>query len=249
MLSAAGVDARHVLETPGVATAINTALVSVSGERSFFVFPGACRQIAPTDLPDDVLRGFNHLHLAAIGSLPGRTGTAGADVARRARALGLTVSLDTTLNPPRDPRVDVLPLLPHVDLFLPNLDEARAVLGTAGLDREPVNELLQRGLGYGLRIMGIKQGEAGCALATADERVHVPAFPVPVVDTCGSGDAWSTAVAFGWLQGWPLGETGRFANAAGALCALEVGATAGLADQATIRRFLAERAEEVGRRK
>ncbi len=144
--------------------------------------------------------------------------------ARRARALGLSTSLDITLNPPRDTAADVLPLLPFVDLFLPNLAEAQVVLG--GGDAAT---LLSRGLARGVRLMGLKLGEQGCWLAAGDQRVHAPAFPVAALDTVGAGDAWSVAVVYGWRQGWPLAEIGRFANAAGALATLQTGATEGMA--------------------
>jgi ribokinase len=242
-LAAEGVDITHVLPTPAAATSINTALISREGDRSFFVFPGACEHLVPDDLPDAVLSGYQHLHLAAIGALSGLAGEAVAGVARRGRALGLTVSLDASLNPPRDIAADIGPALCHLDLFLPNLAEARAVLGDVGVD-----ELLDRGLARGVRLVGIKLGEQGCALATPQERVCVPAYPVEPVDTCGAGDSWAAAVVFAWWQRWPLDDVARFANAAGALCALALGATAGLAEPEAIWRFvrLAEPAQVAG---
>jgi sugar/nucleoside kinase (ribokinase family) len=231
-LAATGVDVGSLLETPHAATAINTVLVAASGERSFYVYLGACAHLTPDDLPDSLLRQFDHLHLGAIGALPGLAGEAAADVACRARRLGLSTSLDITLNPPRDTAADVLPLLPHIDLFLSNLSEARAVLGQGN-----GAVLLERGLARGVGLMGLKLGEAGCWLATGDQRVHVPALPVAAVDTVGAGDAWSVAVVYGWRQGWPLAEIGRFANAAGALATLQFGATEGMASVDAIRSF------------
>lgn len=226
------VGTERLLTTESVATAINTALVTGLGERSFYVFPGASALLIPGDLSDALLAGFDHLHLAAIGALSGLAGEAAADVARRARALGLSISLDITLNPPCDTAADVAPLLPHVDLFLPNVVEAQAVLGKGDVDT-----LLDRGLARGVRVMGIKQGEDGCALATANERLQVAAFAVSAIDTVGAGDAWSAALVFGWRKGWPLARIGRFANAAGALCTLASGGTAGMADVSAIRRL------------
>lgn len=229
-----GVDVAPLLDTPGTATAINTALVTSSGERSFYVYPGACDLLIPDDLPDSLLRRYDHLHLAAVGALPGLAGIAGASVARRARALGLSVSLDITLNPPRDTAADVGPLLPHVDLLLPNLAEAQAMF-----ESHDVDTLLRRGLDSGARLVGIKLGSDGCVLASGHQRVDMPAFPVDVVDTCGAGDAWTAAAVTTWLAGWPLVEIARFANAAGALCTLALGATAGMAGFETVRRFAA----------
>lgn len=233
-LAAAGVRTDPLLATTAAATAINTVLVSSSGERSFYVFDGACRLFTPSDLPDSLLRQFDHLHLAAVGSLAGLAGDAGAGVARRAQALGLTVSLDVTLNPPRDTAADVLPLLPFVDLFLPNLAEAQAVLGVTALA-----DVMQAGLAQGVKLLGIKLGAAGCLLATPQEQRFVPGFAVSAVDTVGAGDAWGAALITGWRQGWTLPELGWFANAAGALCTQQPGATAGMASAEEIWAFLA----------
>ena len=98
--------------------------------------------------------------------------------------------------------------------------------GAGGSGRWRIDTLLDRGLARGVRLMGIKQGERGCSLATARERLHTAAFAVPAIDTVGAGDAWSAALVFGWHKGWPLAEIGRFANAAGALCTLASGGTA-----------------------
>jgi sugar/nucleoside kinase (ribokinase family) len=227
------VGTRHLIATPGRSTAINTALVAGNGERSFFVGPGACEFLTPDDLPDDLLQGYHHLHLAGLGALSGLAGPPAAQVAQRARRQGLTVSLDITLNPPRDAVADVTPVLPYIDLFLPNLREAQAVLGNG-----PIGELLDRGLARGVGLMGIKLGSEGCALATVDERIQRPAYDVAVLDTSGAGDAWSAAVIYGWLAGWTLSRTASFANAAGALGTKALGTTAGLADVATITSFV-----------
>ena len=104
-----------------------------------------------------------------------------------------------------------------------------------------VDALLARGLAAGVKLVAIKQGEAGCALAPAGDRFVLPAFAVPVVDSSGAGDAWAAAIVFGWRQGWPLPELSRFANAAGALCTQFLGATDGLAGVAAIDRFLENR--------
>ena len=122
-----GVDTSLLIATERAATAINTALVSADGERSFYVFGGACNFLTPDDLPDNLLRRFDHLHLAAMGALPGLAGEQGAEVACRARALGLTVSLDITLNPPRDSREGEIVDATSDDLFQRRVEDRRPI--------------------------------------------------------------------------------------------------------------------------
>lgn len=72
-------------------------------------------------------------------------------------------------------------------------------------------------LSRGVSMAVVKMGSEGVLLATAHERVVFA--PVPVSARCGSGagDAFGGALAAGLVNGWSLAQTGRLANAAGAL--------------------------------
>ena len=63
----------------------------------------------------------------------------------------------------------------------------------------------------------IKLGADGVLLATASERVRIPAIPITLVCGLGAGDAFGGALCHGLLNEWGLEEIGKFANAAGAL--------------------------------
>jgi ribokinase len=54
--------------------------------------------------------------------------------------------------------------------------------------------------------------------------VHVPAFPVTVVDTTAAGDALNGALAVALAEGRPLSGAVRFANAAAGLACTQPGA-------------------------
>jgi sugar/nucleoside kinase (ribokinase family) len=58
--------------------------------------------------------------------------------------------------------------------------------------------------------------------------VCAPAFPAAVVDTTGAGDAFHAGYLYALLQGWPLIERLRFANATAACACEALGAQAGL---------------------
>ena len=93
-----------------------------------------------------------------------------------------------------------------------NRTECAMAVGTS----EPfaaADALLSRGVSMAV----VKMGPEGVLLATAHERVVIA--PVPVSARCGSGagDAFGGALAAGLVNGWSLAETGRLANAAGAL--------------------------------
>jgi ribokinase len=58
--------------------------------------------------------------------------------------------------------------------------------------------------------------------------VHLSGFPVEVVDTTAAGDAFIGGLAVALLEGMPLVEAARFANAAGALACTRLGAQTSL---------------------
>lgn len=73
---------------------------------------------------------------------------------------------------------------------------------------------------------------------TQNEKILVPAFQVKAVDGTGAGDAFAAGFLVGYLKGWDLYETGRFANACGAMCVQAMGATEGVGNFADVMEFI-----------
>jgi 5-dehydro-2-deoxygluconokinase len=99
-----------------------------------------------------------------------------------------------------------------------NLAEAAVLVGEA----EP-EETAERLLELGPAVAIVKLGSAGVLAVSRDEVLEVEAIPVQVVNGLGAGDAFGGALCHGILQGLPLEETLRLANAAGALVATRLG--------------------------
>jgi 5-dehydro-2-deoxygluconokinase len=93
-----------------------------------------------------------------------------------------------------------------------NREECAVAVGTD----EP-NAAADLLLAAGAKLAIIKLGADGALLATATERVRIPAKPIDVVCGLGAGDAFGGALCHGLLNGWDLERIGRAANAAGAL--------------------------------
>lgn len=119
-------------------------------------------------------------------------------------------------------------LLPSIDLFLTSRENLRSYTG-----KEAVADGLLHLHARGIRRAAVSDGGRGVYLFEADgathEIHHVPAFPVPVVDTTGAGDVLHAALAAEWLlAGNPAAMTGRFAAAAAAISCQGWGARAAL---------------------
>ena len=222
LLDERGVERGGVSRDPGVATSATVVLVDSSGERTFLHVPGANGRVRLEELDEDVLFSGRVLHLAGALVMPELDGEPAATVLERAKARGLTTSLDTVWDATgRWGRI--LPTLPFVDLFVPSLAEATAISG----EQEPAAAaawLRERGVGT----VALKLGADGCYVAGAGFEGFAPAPAVETVDSTGAGDAFAAGFLYGHLAGWPLERTAAFANAAGALATTAVGATEGL---------------------
>jgi ribokinase len=120
----------------------------------------------------------------------------------------------------------VQPLAPEVwsllDSVVVNLREAAAILGLAPSDvlRDPT-ETVRRLLALGPRSAIVTLGPRGAVYSTTDGHiVHVPALPVPVVDTTGAGDAFLGALALALAHDSPL-ETAVTAGIEAAATAIQ----------------------------
>ena len=99
----------------------------------------------------------------------------------------------------------------------------KVLFGLAGLSDDAFAlELICR---FRLRMVCVTLGARGCVLRTARRRIEAPGYRVKVADTVGSGDAFTAALACGYLRGYPLGKMADFANRVGAYVASQPGAT------------------------
>jgi sugar/nucleoside kinase (ribokinase family) len=222
-LGRSGVDtaAVQVLARP---TAATIALVNGAGDRRFLHRMGVSADAfpEPVDFRPELTAGMSHYHLASLFILP-RFRAHAAETLVRARAAGLTTSLDTNWDPLGRWMEDIGPCLPHLDFVFLNEDEARMVTGHT--EPGPAAEIL---LDRGARTAVLKLGPSGCAIYTEDREILSPAFKVPVKDTTGAGDCFVGAFLSAHLNGAPLAESARFANAVGAISVQFVGGAAGL---------------------
>jgi len=236
-----GIDPRGVAVDEKGSTAFTFVIVGSDGQRRFLHTMGANATLCEGDVDMGIVREAKVLHVAGTMVMPTFDGAQTARVLEQARAAGVTTCMDTVFN---DRIADYMPVigpcLPHLDLFLPSIEEAERVAGTA----EPaaiVRRLHERGVG----IVAVKLGARGSYVFGEGEEAYVPSYRVKAVDTSGAGDCWVAGFLLGRLRGWSLVESARFGNAVAAHCVQAFGCTAGVRDYETTRRFQAT-AEAMG---
>jgi len=215
-LRAAGVATRVTLD-PARATGTCVVVVGADGERTMLPDRGANLALAPGDLPAELWAPGNHLHLSGYVLLHDGPRAAGLAALERARAAGMTISVDPASAAPLracGPE-RVREWIGRVDALLPNVDEARALTGES--DPEAAGRALATQVGEVVVTLG-----ADGALWTDGHDVVFADAPrgVEVVDATGAGDAF----AAGWLAAWRAGATPAAALSAG--CALGARAVA-----------------------
>ncbi len=230
---------REGVETQAVSildgrTAATVALVNHAGDRRFLHRMGVNAEAfpEPIEFSAAIVRGMAHYHLASLFILP-RFRAHARETLMRARAAGLTTSLDTNWDPQGRWLHDLGPCLDRLDFLVVNEDEARMITGSA-LPSEAAAFLLARGV----RTAVVKLGPRGCAIYTVNRPIACPAFDVEARDTTGAGDCFVGGFLAALLSGSDLEEAGRFANAVAALSVQAVGGAAGVPGKSDIDAWL-----------
>ncbi len=223
-LAHAGVDMRGVRRVTTAGTSTTLVLVDPDGERRFVHYVGANGTLCRGDVDPSVLRSASMLYVGGALVLPALDGPPLAGVLRDAQAAGVVTLLDVIWDDTGRWMEVLAPCLPHVDYFLPNLAEGRALTG-----RETPADVARCLVEAGAGTVILKLGAAGClVMDRCGESYQVPAQPAVVVDATGAGDCFAAGLVAGLWHGWSLRDAARLGHAAGAACVAAVGATAGV---------------------
>ena len=218
-----GVDTRHVIVDPALKTGLGIALCQ-EDDRAILTYLGSISAIEPDDVDDEFLVSARHLHHGSF-FLHSRLRPAMPAIFGRARALGLTTSLDTNWDPDERWNSTLHELLPLTDVFLPNEQEALHISGAASL--ADAVKWFQR---QGVSIVALKRGETGAGVYQGEEE-HTMVLPqVMGGDSIGAGDSFDAGFLAGWLRDLPLDRCLSIASHCGRSVA---GASGGLQGQLT----------------
>lgn len=208
-----------------------------TGTVSFWRRGSAASTIEASDVPDELLRSADVVHLTGI--LPGLSETAlncAVNIARRARTAGASVSFDVNHREAvwrnRDPREVYARIASLSDVVFAGEDEAALLVGTG-----TAPELAERLLDLGPREVVIKRGAKGALGANRLQRVEQPAIAVDVVDTVGAGDAFVAGYLSLWGTDTPMTARLNRAAAAGAYACTVIGDWEGSATTAELGRI------------
>jgi ribokinase len=216
-LQACGVDTAGVDRTPGGQTGITVAIVRPDGERAFVSEPGCLADYSEKDALAhwDIASTAGIVCLVGTFMLSNLSFSACARLLAKAAGEGKVTMLDTGWDPqnwPAENQAGMREMLRHVSLYLPNLDEARAVTGQNTVEDAAL--ALQQ---LGPQWVVIKCGAEGSYARCGSQTCHLPARPVAVYDAVGAGDVFNAGFLFGLRRNWPVHTCLAFGNSASSL--------------------------------
>jgi sugar/nucleoside kinase (ribokinase family) len=234
-MAARGIDVAPVVVDPALKTGVTVSL-STPADRAMLTYAGAIAALTAERVEDALLQRARHVHVSSF-YLQDNLRPGLPRLLARARARGLTVSLDTGYDPRETWNGGLQETLAQVDVLLPNEIEAAAISGST----DP--EAALSALACLVPVVAVKLGARGAIGRQGTERAHAAPPPVEPRDTTGAGDSFDAGFVYGYTKGWPLKRTLGLACACGALTTRVPGGTNG---QPTLTEALAALGEVNG---
>jgi len=208
-IRAIGVDFHSAPATSGAPTARCLISVTPDAKRTMHTFLGACVDLGPEDVDEDLIAASAITYLEGYLWDPPGAKEAFIKAMGAARAAGRKVALSLSdgfcVDRHRDEFQDLVEH--HVDILFANEQEI-----TSLYEVDDFNAAMQAVQGR-CDIAALTRSEKGAVIVAGDEVHVVSAEPIDaVVDTTGAGDLYASGFLTGLSEGRSLPECGRMAG-------------------------------------
>jgi sugar/nucleoside kinase (ribokinase family) len=219
-----GVDTAGFERIQGVPTSSTILNIRPNGERPALHLRGACDYFLPPNKEKLDIFDCKVFHLGGTGLLKKLDGSASVELLKDAKENECITTWD--LIGATESTIDIVkPLLPHIDYFMPSIEEASIM---CGLD-DP-KDIAKYYLDNGVTNCVLTMGGEGSLFVNKDETIKTPAFDINVVDTTGCGDAFDAGMITSLINDFDLEKSLKFATTTSGLVATGLGSDAGIID-------------------
>jgi ribokinase len=221
-----GVDTSLVLEDEEAPSGTALIVVDDQGENRILIIAGCNGRVSPMDVTGaaDWIRQAKLLIMQF--EIPMETVVFALDLAHQ---YGVPVLLN-----PAPAYVVGEDVLGKVTYLVLNESEAHLLTGISVIDLPSAFRAAQVLHAHHVKVVILTLGAQGAVVVDAENRVHIPAYKVKVVDTTAAGDAFIGGLAVSLVGLVGLVEAVRFGCAAGALAATRLGAQTSLPGRAEV---------------
>jgi sugar/nucleoside kinase (ribokinase family) len=226
-LDRSGVDISPIIKSDQYTTGA-TVVLNYGDDRAMITYPGAMEHLTADEVSSELLSQAGHVHFSSYFLQPGIKDGLGP-LFKRARDLGLSTSLDPQWDPREEWDFNLAEVLPHVDVFLPNLMELLNISGEKNLNRAVVKlkDLVKQ--------LVVKNGNKG-SIGWTEGIMHEakPFINNQVVDAIGAGDSFNAGYIKKFIEGHSLEACLKFGNLMGAISTTGTGGTGAFKDYQSI---------------
>jgi sugar/nucleoside kinase (ribokinase family) len=225
-----GLDLSAIRAHPTLPTGTSTILTLPDGQRSILTAMGTIGTATVADIPDEMLAQAGHVHVGSYFLQQALHPDLMAFFAA-CRTRGIATSVDPNDDPTGSYDAGIGMVLPEVDVFFCNADEALAISRSQGLD-DAIGWFMSR-LPDDAELV-LKRGADGAQVSVARGgrrasfyEAPAPRTDAPLVDTVGAGDSLAAGYLASRLRGLPVPDRLRIGLLNGTASTRASGGTAG----------------------
>lgn len=226
----AGIDDAHVGTDPA-GTGVGIPMIGPGGDCRIIAHPRANLGLTPADVDAAADELSRCAAVLAQLEVPVAVLARAFEIVKHAGGLNILNAAPAAALPGE--------IWPLVDVLVVNEVEASFYVGAEVSDAQSAREALPRLKKLGPSRVVVTLGAAGLVYGGEEGELALPARKVEAVDSTGAGDAFCGALAAGLVEGLPIEESLKRANAAGAFAVTRMGAGPSMPTREELDRFLA----------
>lgn len=197
-----------------------TVVLNYGEDRANVTHPGAMEHLSIDDIDVEKIRESKHVHISSIFLQP-KIKKDIYEIFKLAKSSGVATSLDVQWDPAEEWDLDLMQLLPYVDVFLPNEQELLNLTKEDDLQKA-IDKVSKIG-----NTIVVKRGSKGSVCCSNSIQIELPAYlNKDVVDAIGAGDSFNSGFIFKYIKNSDLKACLDFGNLTGAMNTTKAGGTA-----------------------
>lgn len=228
-----GVEYTTTPTSDGTPTARSFILVTPDAERTMNTFLGACVELGPDDVDEDMIKRSKVLYLEGYLWDPTEAKKAflkAMDIANNSDTkVALTLSDSFCVDRFKHEFIELVEN--QVDILFANEAEITELFDEPNFDKA-VKMAAKH-----LHLVIVTRSEKGAVVISDGTRIDIPAFPTNVEDTTGAGDLYAAGFLHGYTKGLSHEDCGKIA----ALCASEIISHVGARPETDLKTLVADK--------